>query len=188
MIEWILLGIIVLIALLAVYYYNKLVGLNNQAEADWKQIDPLLQQRLDTIPNLITMAKRVMKQETDLFTGLAKARESAQAAKNIKGKIEANQQLGSLIGTLYARAEAYPEMKSNTTMHVAMEQLSGIEDKIKYGRQRYGYTVQEYINATTQVPGMLFAGLFGFKSDKWPYFKADEASRKAIDAGKLLEE
>lgn len=188
MIVWILLGIVLLIAILAVYYFNKLTSLNNQAQADWNQIDPLLQQRLDTIPNLIAMAKRVMKQETDLFTGLAKAREGAMAAKDIKGKIEANQQLGSLIGTLYARAEAYPEMKSNTTMQTAMEALAGIEDKIKYGRQRYGYTVQEYINATTTFPGMLFAGMFGFKGDKWPYFKADEAARKAIDAGKLLEE
>ncbi len=186
--EWIAIGIVVLIVLLAVYFYNKLVGLNNQAEADWKQIDPILQQRLDTIPNLIAMAKRVMKQETELFTGLAKAREGAQNAKDIKGKIEANQQLGALIGTLYARAEAYPEMKSNTTMATAMEALAGIEDKIKYGRQRYGYTVQEYINATTTFPGMLFAGIFGFKGDKWPYFKADDAARKAIDAGKLLEE
>lgn len=185
---WIVVGLVVLVVLVAVYYYNKLVGLNNQAQADWNQIDPLLQQRLDTIPNLIAMAKRVMKQETDLFTGLAKAREGALAAKDIKGKIEANQQLGSLIGTLYARAEAYPEMKSNTTMQTAMEALSGIEDKIKYGRQRYGYTVQEYINATTQFPGMLFAGLFGFKAEKWPYFKADEAARKGIDAAKLLEE
>ncbi|MBI2445322.1 LemA family protein [Candidatus Micrarchaeota archaeon] len=188
MLEWIVIGLLVLIVLVAVYYYNKLVGLNNQAEADWKQIDPLLQQRLDTIPNLIAMAKRIMKQETDLFTGLARAREGAMSAKDIKGKIEANQQLGSLIGTLYARAEAYPEMKSNTTMQTAMEALSGIEDKIKYGRQRYGYTVQEYINATTQFPGMLFAGLFGYAKDKWPYYKADDAARKGIDAGKLLED
>ncbi len=186
--EWIVIGIVVLIVLLAVYYYNKLVGLNNQAEADWKQIDPLLQQRLDTIPNLIAMAKRVMKQETDLFTGLAKAREAAASAKTIGEKVQAHQALGGFLSGFYARAEAYPEMKSNTTMHVAMEQLAGIEDKIKYGRQRYGYTVQEYINATTQVPGMFFAGLFGFKSDKWPYFKADDAARKAIDAGKLLED
>ncbi|MBI5226455.1 LemA family protein [Candidatus Micrarchaeota archaeon] len=188
MIEWIIIGIVVLLAIVAIFYFNKLTGLNNQAQADWNQIDPLLQQRLDTIPNLITMAKRVMKQETELFTGLAKAREGAMNAKDIKGKVEANQQLGSLIGTLYARAEAYPEMKSNTTMATAMEALSGIEDKIKYGRQRYGYTVQEYINSTSQIPGVLFAGLFGFSKDKWPYFKADDAARKAIDAGKLLED
>lgn len=185
---WVGLGIVAVIVLVVVYYYNKLVGINNQSQADWNQIDPLLQQRLDTIPNLIAMAKRVMKQETDLFGQISRLRESAQAAKDIKGKVEAHQQLGSLLGTLYMRAEAYPEMKSNTTMQTAMEALAGIEDKIKYGRQRYGYSVQEYINTTTQFPGMLFAGLFGFKSDKWPYFKADEAARKGIDAASLLQE
>lgn len=181
-------GLVLLAVLLVIYYFNKLTSLNNQAQADWNQIDPLLQQRLDTIPNLIAMAKRVMKQEIDLFTQISKLRETALKAGDVKGKVEAHQQLGSLLGTLYARAEAYPQMKSDTTMQTAMEQLAGIEDKIKYGRQRYGYTVQEYINGTTMFPGVLFAGLFGFKNDKWPYFKADEAARKGIDAETLLKD
>ncbi|HLD75938.1 MAG TPA: LemA family protein [Candidatus Norongarragalinales archaeon] len=185
--ELILGGILLLALLFAVYFFNKLTSLNNQAQADWNQIDPLLQQRLDTIPNLIAMAKRVMKQEIDLFTQISRLRETASGAKDIKGKVEAHQQLGSLLGTLYARAEAYPQMRSDTTMQTAMENLAGIEDKIKYGRQRYGYTVQEYINAATLFPGNFFASVFGYKSDKWPYFKADEAARKAIDAQKLLD-
>ncbi len=185
---WIIGGIVVLALLLAVYFFNRLTTLNNQAQADWNLIDPLLQQRLDTIPNLITMAKRVMKQETDLFTGLAKARESAVRAKTTEDKVKTHEALGALISGFYARAEAYPQMRSNETMAVAMESLAGIEDKIKYGRQRYGYTVQDYINSTTTFPGMLFAGLFGFKSEKWPYFKADEAARKGIDAEALLKD
>ncbi len=188
MLEWIAVGIVVLAVILVWYYYNKLVRLNNQAEADWNLIDPLLQQRLDTIPNLLAMAKRIMKQETELFTGLAKAREQASKASTIQGKVQAHQALGGLLSGFYARAEAYPQMRSNENMQVAMEQLSGIEDKIKYGRQRYGYTVQQYINATTTIPGTWFAGLFGFAKGKWPYFKADESARKGIDAGKLLED
>lgn len=179
-------GIIGLAVLVALYYYNKLVSLNNGAQADWKQIEPLLQQRLDTIPNLVAVAKRVMKQETDLFEKLSKAREAAMGATEISDKVKANAKVGTLMGNLYARAEAYPEMKSNQSMQLVMEQISGIEDKIKYGRQKYNYTVQDYINATTQVPGMMFAGAFGFKSDKWPYFEADEAAKKAPDVAELL--
>jgi LemA protein len=184
----IVIGIIVLMALVAVFYYNALVGLNNQAQADWKLIEPLLQQRLDTIPNLIEVAKRVMKQEKELFIGISAAREEALKATDTAGKIKANQKVGSLLGNLYARAEAYPEMKSNQSMQVVMEQISGIEDKIKYGRQTYQYTVQQYINMTTVIPGSLFAGLFGFKSDKWPYFEADKAAQKAPDVAKLLKD
>jgi LemA protein len=188
MIEWIILGVIVIIAFLALYYYNSLTALNNQAQADWKLIEPLLQQRLDTIPNLIEVAKRVMKQEKDLFTGISKAREEAINATGMAGKVKANQKVGALLGNLYARAEAYPEMKSNASMQVVMEQISGIEDKIKYGRQRYQYTVQDYTNATTMIPGSFFAQIFGFKSDKWPYFEADEAAKKAPDVAKLLKD
>ena len=187
-IEWIIIGIIVLIVLLAAWYYNALVGLNNQAQADWKLIEPLLQQRLDSIPNLIEVAKRVMKQEKDLFVGISEARETALKATGTEEKIKANQKVGSLLGNLYARAEAYPEMKSNQSMQVVMEQISGIEDKIKYGRQTYQYTVQQYINMTTMIPSSLFAGVFGFKSDKWPYFEADKAAQKAPDVAKLLKD
>jgi LemA protein len=188
MIEWIVIAIVVIFILLVVYYYNALVGLNNQAQADWKLIEPLLQQRLDTIPNLVEVAKRVMKQEKDLFIGISKAREEALKATGMAGKIKANQKVGTLLGNLYARAEAYPEMKSNQNMQVVMEQISGIEDKIKYGRQTYQYTVQQYINMTTMIPGSLFAPIFGFKSDKWPYFEADKEARNAPDVAKLLKD
>lgn len=185
---WIGLAAVVVLVLVVIYYYNKLMGLNNQAEADWKLIDPLLQQRLDTIPNLIAMAKRIMKQERELFTGLAQARESAQKASTIPEKISANKQLGGLLLNFYARAEAYPQMRSNENMAILMEQLASVEDKIKYARQRYGYTVKEYVNSTTLMPGAIFAGIFGFLRSKWPYFEAEEKARKGIDAAKLLED
>jgi len=137
---------------------------------------------------LVEVAKRVMKQEKDLFVGISSAREEALKATGMAGKMKANQKVGALLGNLYARAEAYPEMKSNQSMQVVMEQISGIEDKIKYGRQRYQYTVQDYINATTMIPGALFAGIFGYKSDKWPYYESDEAAKKAPDVAKLLKE
>ena len=181
-------GLILLLVLICLYYYNKLTGLNNQAEADWKLIDPLLQQRLETHPNLIAMAKRIMKQEMDLFTGLAKAREGGMQAKTIPEKIKADQALGGMLMNFFARAEAYPQMRSNENMQTVMENLASIEDKIKYGRQRYSYTVKDYRNATMMMPGALFAGLFGFKNDKWPYYEADQTARKGIDAAKLLAE
>ncbi|MFH0835925.1 MAG: LemA family protein [Candidatus Micrarchaeota archaeon] len=183
-----LIGFLVVIVLVLIYYFNKFMGLNNQAEADWKMIDTLLQQRLDTIPNLIAMAKRIMKQEKELFTGLANAREGAAKAQGVEGKIKANKQLGGMLLNFFARAEAYPEMKSNQNMQTVMENLASIEDKIKYGRQRYNYTVKDFVNAVTFFPGNVFAGLFGYARSKWPYFEAEEKSRKAVDAAKLLEE
>jgi LemA protein len=129
-----------------------------------------------------------MKQETTLFTGLAKARESGMNASSVPEKIKADQKLGGMLLNFYARAEAYPQMRSNENMQTVMEQLASIEDKIKYGRQRYSYTVKDYINATTMIPSSIFAGIFGFKSNRWPYYEAEQAARKGIDAAKLLEE
>jgi len=183
-----LLVVVLLPVLLAVFYYNKLVGLNNLAQEDWKQIEPLLQQRLDTIPNLIAVAKGVMKQERALFEGIAKAREAALSAGSMADKMKANAKVGALLGNLYAREEAYPEMKSNQSLQMAMEGISDIEDKIKYGRQRYQSTVRGYIDATTLFPGSIFAGMFGYKSDKWPYFEAEESARKAPDVAVLMKD
>ena len=126
---WGLVALIVIIVLVLIYYYNKFMGLNNQAQADWKMIDTLLQQRLDTIPNLIAMAKRIMKQEMNLFNGLAKAREGATQARTIDEKIKANGKLSGLLLNFNARAEAYPQMRSNENMQTVMENLASIEDR-----------------------------------------------------------
>ncbi len=188
------LGAILVIAVVVVLaffvYYNKFTKQSNQCEADWKQIDTLLQQRLDTIPNLLVMAKSIMKQEKALFVGISEAREAAAKAETsgtVSDKINANLQLSGMLLNFRARSEAYPEMKSNQNMAVAMESLSGMEDKIKYGRERYNYSVQDYINAVSLLPGVFFAGIFGFARDKWPYFKAEEAARSGVKAAEILE-
>ncbi len=181
-----LIAVVLILVLIVIMYYNKFVSLNNLAQEDWKQIEPLLQQRLDTIPNLVATAKGVMKQEKDLFEGISKARESALSASNMGDKLKANAKVGALIGNFIARSEAYPEMKSNANMQMLMEQITGIEEKLKYGRQRYQSTVREYIDACTLFPGSFFASGFGFRADKWPYFEADEAAKKAPNVGELL--
>ncbi|HEV8290103.1 MAG TPA: LemA family protein [Candidatus Norongarragalinales archaeon] len=186
LLEWIILGIIGLVLVVVIYFYNKLVSLNNLAQADWKNIDTYLQQRLDTIPNLVAIAKRVMKQETELFTGLAKARESAQQATDAKGRIAANTKLDNLLANFYARAEAYPQMRSNEAMQRVMEDLRGIEDKIRSARGAYNNSVLAYINAVTMFPSSAFANVFGFKSDKWNYYEADAAARSSLKLDKLL--
>jgi LemA protein len=183
-----LMGLFVVFVGAALYFYNKLVSLSNQAQGDWNQIEPLLQQRLDTIPNLVAVAKRVMKQETDLFKGIAEAREGALQAKGVSDKISANSKLDGLMAALYMRTEAYPQMRSNEEMAKVMESIEGIEEKIKYGRQRYNYTVLDYTNAATLFPGMIFASLFGFVKDKWLYYKAEESAQKAPNVGEMLKE
>ncbi len=180
-----LLGLVVVAALvafvgMAIYYFNKIVVLSNQIDNAWAQIDVQLKRRLDLIPDLIAAAKRVMKQEKELFEGLASAREGLSKAGTIEEKARANVKIDQLMAMFQARVEAYPEMKSNDNMRMAMEEMSGTESKIAYARQFYNDSVLEFNNTIQMFPGTLFASLFG-KGQTKPFFKVEESERRKPD-------
>ncbi|MFA6048635.1 MAG: LemA family protein [Candidatus Micrarchaeia archaeon] len=184
--EWLIGGAVVVlgvaavaIVLVVVYYFNKIVVLANRIDNAWSQIDVQLKRRIDLIPNLVESVKGVMKQEKELFIGLADARESLMKAKTMAGKAEANNMITDTLKTIFARAEAYPQLKSNENMMMLQEELSGTESKIAYARQAYNDSCLELNNVITTIPGMWFAGFTG-KGKEREYFKAEEADRKPV--------
>src|SRR5678815_4204866 len=134
---WILLGIIVLFVFWAIGGYNRLVGLRNQVQNGWRQIDVQLKRRHDLVPNLVNTVKGMMDFERGTLTAVIDARAKAMTAT---GPADASRKEGELtqaLGKLFALAENYPQLKSNENVKMLQEELSGTENKIGFARQFY---------------------------------------------------
>lgn len=180
--ELIAIGLIAIAAVLVlvfVFYYNKIITLSNQIDNAWSQIDVQLKRRIDLIPNLVESVKGIMKQEKELFIGLSQAREGLMKAQTLPAKAEANNMITDALKTIFARFEAYPELKSNQNMLMLQEELSGTESKIAYARQFYNDSCLDFNNTITTIPGVFFAGLIG-RTKSREYFAATEEDRKPV--------
>lgn len=170
--EW-LLGIIVVLALLAVVFYNRLVALKNRFKNAFAQIDVQLTRRYDLIPNLVEVAKGYMAHERETLEAVIRARNHAsdqlrQAAARpddpgaMAGLAQAEQGLAGVLGRLFALSEAYPDLKANQNMMQLSEELTSTENRVAFARQGYNDAVMGYNTACEQFPGVLIAGLFRF--------------------------
>jgi LemA protein len=178
MILWILIGVIVLLALFFMLYYNSFVNLKNQAENAWSQIDVQLKRRNDLIPNLIETVKGYAKHEKSVFENVTKARTSIMKAGNLEQKAKADNMMTETLKSLFAVAENYPKLQANQNFLQLQEELSGTESKIAYARQFYNDTVMTFNTKIESFPGTALAGPFGFV--KKELFKAPEAERKNV--------
>ena len=165
--------VVVLFLMYAIGIYNKLVALRNRFKNAFAQIDVQLKRRYDLIPNLVETAKGYMKHESQTLEAVIKARNAAfsagqQAAAN-PGNPQAMQGLSTaetaLAGTMtkfLGLAEAYPDLKANTTMLALQEELTSTENKIAFSRQAYNDAVTTYNTAREVFPSNLIAGFGGF--------------------------
>ena len=140
----IILGIIVILAILAIIYKNKFVILDNRVKNSWSQIDVQMQNRFSLVPNLVETVKGYAKHEKDTLEGISNAKTKYMSASTTEEKMEANNQLNELLVKFFAISEAYPELKANTSFEKLQTQLMEIEDKIRFARQFYNDTVTEY--------------------------------------------
>ncbi len=153
--------------------YNRLVTLRNRFKNAYAQIDVQLKRRYDLIPNLVETAKGYIKHERGTLEAVIAARNAASAA-NVRaaqapGDAAAMKELsgaetaltGSL-GRLFALAEAYPDLKANTTMLSLMEELTSTENKVAFARQAYNDAVTSYNTTRESFPTNVIAGPFNF--------------------------
>ena len=180
MILWIVLGVALLIVLYGIVQYNGLVRLRNRIESAWSQIDVQLQRRYDLIPNLIETVKGYAAHEKGVFENVTEARSRAMSAEGPAQQAQAENMVTSALKSLFAVAEAYPDLKANQNFALLQEELSGTEGKIAYARQFYNDTVQSYNTKIQTFPSNLVAGSFGFKERE--YFEADDPSRGPVQA------
>jgi LemA protein len=175
----IIIGVIILIILVIVVFviksYNDLVNGRNRVKNAWSQIDVQLKRRNDLIPNIVETVKGYAGHEKSTFEEVTKARSSIANATTVGEVAEADNMLTGALKSLFAVAEAYPELKANQNFIELQQELSETEDKISYSRQFYNDTVLKYNNMCQQFPSNIIAGLFGFKESD--FFEAQEGDK-----------
>lgn len=171
-------AIVILILFWVIYVYNRLVVLRNRIQNAWSQIDVQLRRRYDLIPNLVETVKGYAAHEKSVFENVTKARASMMSAQTVKEQGEAQNQITQALKSLFAVAEAYPELKANENFMMLQEELSGTESKIAYARQFYNDTVMSLNTLVQTFPANLIAGSMGFKEHD--YFPMEDVAREPV--------
>lgn len=175
---WILIGIIVALVLFVIAAYNRFVTLRNRIENAWAQIDVQLRRRYDLIPNLIETVRGYATHEREVFERVTEARAKAIAAGSVAQQAQAENMLTQALRSLFAVAEAYPQLRANENFVKLQEELSQTESKIAFSRQFYNDTVLQYDNARESFPTNIIAVRAGFGPKE--YFEAEPASREPV--------
>jgi len=178
----VLLGAVAVLAMWVIGVYNRLIGLRNQKENGWRQIDVQLKRRHDLIPNLVNTVRGAMEFERDTLTAVMEARAKAMAAT---GPAEAGRTEGALtqaLGRLFALAENYPQLRANENVKMLQEELASTENKVGFARQFYNDIATKYNIAREVFPANMVAGMFGFGAAEL-FQVTDDAERQvpAVD-------
>lgn len=157
------LAIIILFGGFFIGLYNGLVQKRNRVDNAWAQVKVQLKRRWDLIPNLVETVKGYASHESQTFEAVTAARNNAMGAGNDpRVSQEAENMLTGTLRSLFAVAEAYPDLKANTNFNQLQAELTETENKIAYSRQFFNDTVLIYNNAIQVFPAVLVAGLLGF--------------------------
>jgi LemA protein len=170
-------AVVVVIALAVIVLYNQLILRRNRVDNAWAQIDVQLKQRYDLIPNLVETVKGYAKHEAGTFEKVTQARNMAVNATGVEAQAQAENMLTGALKSLFAVAEAYPELKANTSFLDLQHKLSEVEQKIAYARQFYNDSVMTFNTAIQTFPANVLAGMFGFAVRE--YFEAEPAASDA---------
>ena len=157
-------GLLLLVVIFLIATYNSLVTLKNRVEEAWSDITVQLKRRTDLIPNLVNTVKGYAAHETGVFEKVTEARSAIMNAKGVAESAQAENMLEGALKSLFAVAEAFPDLKANQNFLQLQQELVDTEDKIQASRRFYNGGVRD-LNTKIQVfPVNLVAGMFGFKS------------------------
>ncbi len=164
-------------AIIVIGLYNGMASLKIRVRQAWADIDAQLKRRNDLIPNLVETVKGYAKHEREAFENVARMRAQSMGASTVGGRAEAETGLSQALKTVFALAEAYPELKANTNFQELQKSLSEIEDALQNARRYYNAVVRDYNTKTVTFPGNLVAGFFGFSAEE--FFQAAESEKSA---------
>lgn len=171
-------AILVLLIVWFVAVYNRLVGFRNRVDNAWHQIDVQLKRRFDLIPNLVETVKGYASHEKEVFEKVTQARSAVNQAGTVGERAEAENMISGALKTLFAVAEAYPDLKANQNFLMLQEELSGTESKIAFARQFYNDSVMGYDNSRQKFPGNMVAGMFSAKFPGKEYFEIEAPAER----------
>jgi LemA protein len=171
MVAVIVIVVVVLLLLLTFWLgYNGLVKRRNQVDNAWSQIDVQLKRRHDLIPNLVETVNGYAAHERGTFEAVTAARANAINAQSPAAQAQAENVLSGALKSLFAVAEAYPDLKANQNFLNLQEELTSAEDRVAYARQFYNDSVLSYNTQIQKFPTVLLAGWFHF--EKREFFDA----------------
>jgi len=169
-------GLIIVFGLVAIY--NGLVGKRVETQNSWSQIDVQLKRRYDLIPNLVETVKGYASHEKETLERVIQARNMAMNARGVAEQAQAENVLSGTLKSLFAVAEAYPNLKANENFMGLQEELKSTENRIGFARQHYNDVVSQYNSSLQSFPANAVGGMFGFRPAE--FFKLDAAEAAAV--------
>jgi len=157
--------------------YNGLIRLKNQTDEAWSDIDVQLKRRYDLIPNLVETVKGYATHEREAFENVTKARSNAMGASTPEAKGQAENMLTGALKSVFALAEAYPDLKANQNFAKLQDELSDTENKIQASRRFYNGNVRDFNIRVESFPTNAFAKQLGFS--KREFFEVENETEKA---------
>jgi len=173
----IILIVVGVIALFVIFTYNRLVALRNRVKEAFSDIDVQLKRRYDLIPNLVNTVKGYAAHEKGVFEKVTEARTRAMGATGMHDKAAAENMLTGALKSLFAVAEAYPDLKASANFVELQRELRDTEDKIQASRRFYNTNVMSLNTMIESFPPSVIAGMFGFKKEE--FFELEEAAKEA---------
>lgn len=179
MIILILFVILVIIFMIFVSKYNKFIRARNRVEESFSTMDVFMKKRYDLIPNMVEVVKGYATHESKTLEKIIDARNVAKNANGVQEKMESEQNFQTLIGSLYAIHEAYPQLKADKNFLVLMQQLDDVEIEISNARRFYNAIVNDYNSEIEVFPNNIIASLFQFT--RKPLFEIQEKERQNVE-------
>ncbi|MEN9524261.1 MAG: hypothetical protein RL536_330 [Candidatus Parcubacteria bacterium] len=170
---WIIIIVLALIIIWAIASYNRLIMMVNRTKEAWSDIDVQLKRRYDLIPNLVETVKGYATHEKQAFENVTRARAAAMGAQGPEQRGQAEATLAGALKSVFAIAEAYPELKANQGFLSLQSQLAATEDIIQASRRYYNGNVRDLNTAIQVFPGNIIAGMFHFTAME--FFQLDPA-------------
>lgn len=174
----ILLAIVAVVAVGIIAIYNGLIRLRNRVDEAWSDISVQLKRRYDLIPNLVSTVKGYAAHEKEVFEKVTEARTRAMGAGTAGDKAQAENMLSGALKSLFAVAEAYPDLKANQNFLELQRELTDTEDKIQAARRFYNGNVRDFNTKIEIFPSNIIAGMLNFT--KREFFGIEESEKEPV--------
>lgn len=176
---WIVLAVVAIVVIFLWVTYNSLVTLKVRVDEAWSDITVQLKRRADLIPNLVNTVKGYATHEKSVFEDVTEARSAVVNAKTPKEAAKADNMLEDALKSVFAVAEAYPDLKASQNFSELQQELVDTEDKIQAARRFYNGGVRDLNTKIQLFPTNIFAGMLGFTIRE--FYEVDEAERESVE-------
>jgi LemA protein len=177
---YIIVAVIVVVLLWLMFSYNRFITFINRAKEAWADIDVQLKRRYDLIPNLVNTVKGYATHESTAFEKVTQARAAAMGAGSLADKATAENNLAGALKSVFAIAEAYPDLKANQNFLALQNELSDTENKIQAARRFYNGNVRDLNTSLEVFPGNIIAGAFHFSKMEFFNLEGSETEREPV--------